>query len=37
MQRNKVDPIPRLEDVDFLVDYDRSHRSSWFPMGLIED
>jgi len=24
-------------DVDFLVDYDRSHRSSWFPMGLIED
>jgi len=24
-------------DVDFLVDYDRSSRSSWFPMGLIED
>ena len=24
-------------DVDFLGDYDRSHRSSWFPMGLIED
>lgn len=24
-------------DVDFLVDYNRSRRSSWFPMGLIED
>jgi uncharacterized protein len=24
-------------DLDLLVDYDRSHRSSWFPMGLIEE
>lgn len=24
-------------DVDFLVDYDRTRRTPWFPMGLIED
>ncbi|BAC91465.1 nucleotidyltransferase family protein [Gloeobacter violaceus] len=24
-------------DVDFLVDYDRSRRTPWFPMGLIAD
>ncbi|HIK10425.1 MAG TPA: nucleotidyltransferase domain-containing protein [Oscillatoriaceae cyanobacterium M33_DOE_052] len=24
-------------DIDFLVDYDPSHRSPWFPMGLIQD
>ncbi len=24
-------------DVDVLVDYDRTRRSPWFPMGLIED
>ena len=24
-------------DVDFLIDYDRNHRTPWFPMGLIQD
>ena len=24
-------------DVDFLIDYDRSRRSAWFPSGLILD
>jgi uncharacterized protein len=24
-------------DVDFLIDYDRSKRSAWFPSGLILD
>ena len=24
-------------DVDFLIDYDRSRRSAWFPAGLILD
>lgn len=24
-------------DVDVLVDYDRTRRSPWFPMGLIEE
>jgi uncharacterized protein len=24
-------------DVDFLIDYDRSRRSAWFPAGLIID
>lgn len=24
-------------DVDFLIDYDRSKRSAWFPAGLIID
>ncbi len=24
-------------DVDFLIDYDRSKRSAWFPSGLIID
>jgi len=24
-------------DIDFLVDYDPSKRSPWFPMGLIQD
>ena len=24
-------------DIDILVDYDSSQRSSWFPMGLISD
>lgn len=24
-------------DIDFLVDYDPTKRSPWFPMGLIED
>ncbi|MBD2259521.1 nucleotidyltransferase family protein [Pseudanabaena sp. FACHB-2040] len=24
-------------DVDLLVDYDRTRRTPWFPMGLIED
>ena len=24
-------------DVDFLIDYDRSKRSAWFPAGLILD
>ena len=24
-------------DIDFLVDYDPTQRSSWFPMGLIQD
>jgi predicted nucleotidyltransferase len=24
-------------DIDFLVDYDPSQRSPWFPMGLIHD
>lgn len=26
-----------LSDVDFLVDFDPSRRSPWFPMGLIEE
>ncbi len=24
-------------DIDFLIDYDRSRRSAWFPGGLIND
>ncbi|MGD1867252.1 MAG: nucleotidyltransferase family protein [Phormidesmis sp.] len=24
-------------DVDFLIDYDSSRRSAWFPAGLIQD
>ncbi|GAB4304682.1 MAG: nucleotidyltransferase domain-containing protein [Oscillatoriaceae cyanobacterium] len=24
-------------DIDFLVDYDPTQRSPWFPMGLIQD
>jgi uncharacterized protein len=26
-----------ISDIDVLVDYDRSKRSPWFPMGLIAD
>jgi uncharacterized protein len=31
------DEVTEDSDIDFLVDYDSSNRSAWFPMGLMFD